>query len=224
MRTLTEIMNESGSDKGTKMEGWDAHLYTPHYEQWFDPIRERPLRLLEIGVCDPRMPGASLNGWREYFPNATIFGFDIVDATRFDGPRVTTFMGDQSSASDLSRFIEMHGTDFDIIVDDGSHVDRHQQVSFAFLFDHLKTGGQYIVEDMQVSPDTVQVLYALQRRLDEPVLLRSAKDGVHTVSDLILNDRNAPKHLPRATITQLSRQIASIEILCDEKLARIVKR
>ena len=64
MRTLTEIMNESGSDKGTVMTGWEAHGYTPFYERWFDPIREEPLRLMEIGVCDPHLPGASVDGWQ----------------------------------------------------------------------------------------------------------------------------------------------------------------
>jgi hypothetical protein len=216
-------MNDSGSDKGTAMEGWEAHGYTPYYEQWFEPIREEPLRLLEIGVCDPRNPGASVNGWYEYFPNAQLFGFDIVDATRFDNDRITTFKGDQSREQDLSRFIEEHGSGFDIIIDDGSHVDQHQQASLGFLFDHLKPHGQYIIEDMQVSPDTAQLLVGLRHRLEFPAWQRILKDRVNSLGDLVLNSRNAPRYLSRKVISHLSQEIESIELFCDNKLARLVK-
>lgn len=224
MRTLTEIMNEGGSDKGTVMVGWEAHGYTPFYEQWFEPVREEPLRLLEIGVCDPRKPGASLNGWYEYFPSAQIFGFDIVDASRFDNDRIATFKGDQSSAEDMAKFIKEHGSGFDIIVDDGSHADQHQQASLGFLFDHVRAHGQYIIEDMQVSPDTVQLMLGLQHRLGAPAWQRIFKDRAHVLRDIVLNGRDAPRHLSREVISHLGQEIESIELLCDSKLARIVKR
>lgn len=53
MPTLSEIMDMNRSDKGTAIG--DAHGYAPVYERWFEPIRNEPLRILEIGVCDPRM-------------------------------------------------------------------------------------------------------------------------------------------------------------------------
>jgi hypothetical protein len=51
MGTLTEIMNANNSDKGTTIR-W-AHNYTAAYERWLEPLRNEPIRLLEIGVCDP---------------------------------------------------------------------------------------------------------------------------------------------------------------------------
>jgi len=40
---------------------------------------------------------------------------------------------------------------FDIIIDDGSHVCEHQQISLGVLFKFLKNKGQYWVEDLQTS-------------------------------------------------------------------------
>jgi hypothetical protein len=156
-------MNTNNSDKGTVMG--EAHGYTPVYERWLEPMRNESLRLLEIGVSDARMPGASLKGWYEYFPKATIFGYDIVDAHRFDNDRIATFVGDQSNRADLARFVEFSGGEFDIIIDDGSHRPMHQQASLAFLFPRLKPGGQYIIEDLQVAENTLRMLRGMQSDL-----------------------------------------------------------
>ena len=217
MRTLTEIFNENFSDKGTVMEGWEAHGYSPLYEQWFDPIREQPIRLLEIGVCDPRKPGASLVSWYEYFPTAQIFGYDIVDATEFDNDRIKTFMGDQSSPTDLQRFVDMYGGDFDIIIDDGSHIDAHQQARLAFLFQFVKPGGQYVVEDMQVSPNTLEVLKEIQKRRYSPR---------NYVRQLVSRLRHtAPRPLvPQSALRRIQANTTSVDILCNDKLGRLVKR
>ena len=217
-------MNESGSDKGTEIEGFDAHGYSPYYERWFDSIRTEPLRFLEIGVCDPRNPGASLKGWYEYFPNAAIYGIDIVDATRFENDRVTTFIGDQSNRDDLARLIDTHGGDFDIVIDDGSHADEHQQVSLEFLLPYVKPSGHYIIEDMQVSPNTVQLLQALRGRSGESVWLRWLKDTVNGAKDVVAGAKDAPKYLSRRSITRLSREIDSLDLHCDNKIAHIVRR
>lgn len=216
MRTLTEIFNANKSDKGTVMEGWEAHGYSPHYEQWFGPMRDEPIRLLEIGVCDPRMPGASLRSWYEYFTEARIFGYDITDASQFDNDRVSTFVGDQSSVNDMKRFIETHGGGFDIIIDDGSHIDAHQQASLEFFFDYLKPRGQYIVEDMQVSPNTLDLMRAFEggwHRRRSPLVKWLPRRSRHEVP--LLGSRAAQR---------IQAQIESVEVLCDDKLARIVKR
>jgi hypothetical protein len=43
---------------------------------------------------------------------------------------------------------------FDYIVDDGHHYQEHQQVSLGVLFEHVKPGGYYIIEDV-ASMDTL---------------------------------------------------------------------
>jgi hypothetical protein len=44
---------------------------------------------------------------------------------------------------------EMGGVD--IVLDDGSHVARHQRASFEVLFPLLEVGGLYVVEDLHTA-------------------------------------------------------------------------
>ena len=41
--------------------------------------------------------------------------------------------------------------DFDLIIDDGSHINEHVIESFKYFFPKLKDGGIYVVEDTQTS-------------------------------------------------------------------------
>jgi hypothetical protein len=218
VRTLTEIMNTNQTDKGTVMG--EAHSYTPRYERWFSSMRDKPLRLLEIGVCDPRFPGASLQGWYEYFPNATIFGYDIVDAHHFDNERIHTFVGDQSSPADLTRFAEFSAGAFDIIIDDGSHQDRHQQASLAFLFPHVKPGGQYVIEDLHVSPNTLHMLRRMQRGLPGERL--GGKARLLSVARALSSQRSP--YISTGEIDGIVRDSDSLDLVCDGKLARFSKQ
>jgi hypothetical protein len=40
---------------------------------------------------------------------------------------------------------------FDVIVDDGGHLMRHQITSFIYLFPKVRSGGEYAIEDLQTS-------------------------------------------------------------------------
>jgi len=40
---------------------------------------------------------------------------------------------------------------WDIIIDDGSHIPRHQLVSFSALFPFVRPGGVYVIEDIESS-------------------------------------------------------------------------
>lgn len=143
MKTLKELADLHGTDKAVSFLN-----YPPLYDALFTPIRDRQLKILEIGV----QRGKSLRMWYDYFPNAHIYGYDILKARRlrrFNRDRITTFSGDQSKREDLNRFIQAHGGDFDIIIDDGSHVSDHQFISLGSLFYYLKKNGWYFVEDLQ---------------------------------------------------------------------------
>jgi len=145
MKTLTELADYYKTDKGTLF-----HNYTAIYEPLLGLTRNDCLRLLEIGIDK----GYSLKMWYDYFPNAHIFGYDIRVrrmVKRFNNPRFTTFLGDQSSRGDLCKLISMSGGGFDIIIDDGSHISAHIEISLGFLFAYLKSGGRYIIEDLGCS-------------------------------------------------------------------------
>lgn len=149
MDRLSELANKVGTDKGTA--AFCSHSYTVIYNQLFEPLLENNVKMLEIGVADPRFPGASAQMWRDYFPQLYFVGYDInPEAKKFENVAdyMYMFIGDQNNPDDLNKCIAEHGGEFDIILDDGSHYSEHILTSFEHLFPHLKPGGYYIVEDL----------------------------------------------------------------------------
>lgn len=135
---------------GRLVHKWEHYLGI--YDRYLAPFRAgfvapegmRPLRLLEIGVFQ----GGSLELWRGYFgPQAVIFGVDIDPrCAAFDGPAARVRIGSQTDAGFLRAVVaEMGGVD--VVIDDGSHVARHQRASLETLFPLLPQGGLYMVED-----------------------------------------------------------------------------
>lgn len=150
MATLNELANKWGTDKGDG--NYDKHNYANAYEELIGlvPARDRPFRLLEIGIWDPRNPGASIRMWREFFgPNAEIVGVDINDGCKvlIDECKIRVFILDQGNPEAIRKMMEQVGK-VDFIVDDGSHVLHHQKVSFATLWEFLDKGGFYCIEDL----------------------------------------------------------------------------
>src|SRR4051812_3519050 len=139
---LARIFFLFGSDKQSPNE----HSYGAAYAGAFGRMRLRRIKLLEIGL----LGGASLLAWRCYFPFATTIGVDIEPKFEMAGNRTRIYQGDQSSAADLDAVAAKEGP-FDIIIDDGSHINAHQLFSFGHLFPHLKEGGVYVIEDVQTS-------------------------------------------------------------------------
>ena len=132
-----------------------AH-YLPIYEAALAPYRDRPIRLLEIGVAR----GGSLQMWRRYLHQDTVIvGIDIDPACRrFDdsAARIHVRIGSQADASFLRGVANEFGP-FDVILDDGSHMTSHMVESFRHLFlSALAPGGVYIVEDIHSNYWTAQ--------------------------------------------------------------------
>ena len=141
---LTEIGNKYGNDKGP------SHDYLVIYEQYFAPIKNKKLKILEIGFFD----GSSAHMWEEYFPNAELHYIDINEECRRTAKNLSSrsflHIGDQSDTTFLASIINLVG-EFDIIIDDASHQCAHQILSFEYLFPHVKSGGIYIIEDLHTS-------------------------------------------------------------------------
>lgn len=144
------LMNRYGTDKL-----W-AHHYDAEYERHFGPWRDRPLNLLEIGIGGYGVPGKggeSLKAWRDYFPAAVIHGIDIEDKSFLDSDRLHTHRGSQSDVDFLRSVAGSDDPDyrFDLIIDDGSHVQSDILTSFETLFPLLNPGGIYVIEDLETS-------------------------------------------------------------------------
>jgi demethylmacrocin O-methyltransferase len=144
---LTRLAIKHGTDK------WGPHFYTPVYHGLFCHLRERPIRLLEIGVGGYVLKtwgGASLAMWAEYFANGQITGIDITEKRLTLDPRVKIYRGSQDDSAFLKRVCDERGP-FDIVIDDGSHVPKQVVASFHILFPVLKDGGMYVIEDVQTA-------------------------------------------------------------------------
>ena len=123
--------------------------YCSFYDNHFRHIKNRKLKILEIGVKN----GDSLLMWKEYFKNSLIFGLEYNPdpLLEFDHDRIKIFIGDQSDLSVLGHVTAEAGP-FDIIIDDASHMMDHQQISFDYLFKNsLKDDGIYVIEDLATS-------------------------------------------------------------------------
>lgn len=136
--TLDEIAIKYDTDKSSKI-----HNYTAKYDQYFSRVRNERIKILEIGIQN----GYSLKMWKEYFPQAEIYGIDVVDCSSMNEDRLHTIKGSQNDLIFLKKLHEQHGP-FDIIIDDGSHVSSDMRISFDFLFPLLKPTGFYVVEDL----------------------------------------------------------------------------
>lgn len=156
--TLQEIFERHGTDKA-------GHGYAKIYEPLLEPRRQSILRVLEVGIGtlipnapstmvgygpENYTPGASLRAWREYFPNAIIWGLDSQRDTQFKEPRIITRLVDTTDESQVNTAIA--GITFDLIIDDGCHLIESQRATFKHLWNHLNPGGLYVIEDIAGFP------------------------------------------------------------------------
>jgi hypothetical protein len=144
LRMLARIYN---SDK------WGRHCYAKHYLTHFRKLKFKRIKLFEIGVGGYHhhdIGGNSLRMWKRYFPFGRIFSLDIYDKSFFEERRIKIFQGSQADADVLNKIIT-HIGEPDIIIDDGSHINKHVIGTFETLFPRLKTGGIYVIEDTETS-------------------------------------------------------------------------
>ena len=140
-------------------KGPSQHNYTELYERLFFQWKNEPVKIFEIGIAE----GGSLEMWQAYFPKARIFAVDILDKSRFNNPRVTTFIADQANRDQLQAAIDSSGGDIDVLIDDGGHTMEQQQVSLGFLFRHVRPGGYYVIEDVHTSLPALWKGYGVAR-------------------------------------------------------------
>jgi hypothetical protein len=124
---------------------YSFHHYTNVYEPLLNSRRFSTRSFLEIGVAQ----GASLRTFRDFFPNAKVFGLDIYPESVLKEPRINVVIG---NSSDKEPFLEVNnlngGQKLDVVIDDGSHNPADQIRSFELLWPMLSEGGLYMIEDV----------------------------------------------------------------------------
>jgi hypothetical protein len=131
---------------GRLIDKWDN--YFEIYERHLSRFRARPIRVLEIGV----QHGGSLQLWKKYFgEEASIIGVDIDPRCKeFTEDGIDIEIGDQTDAEFLDRLISEY-VDFEVVIDDGSHISTDQLATFDRVWPHVRDGGVYLVEDCHCS-------------------------------------------------------------------------
>jgi len=163
---LCEIMGRHGSDKGHINIMYCKHNYTTLYYSIFKNWRFKKIRLFELGLGTNNVnvpsnmgangiPGASLYGWSEFFPNADIFGADIDCGVLFNTNKIKTFYCDQTNPYVIKYMWNepqlLEG--FDIIIEDGLHTFNANVCFFENSIHKLNPGGYYIIEDIVINEE-----------------------------------------------------------------------
>ena len=157
--TLEEVdirnkMNNIISDKGT------VHSYIEIYSDLFKD-KKKNINILEIGVKD----GDSMMLWKNYFIDSDIIGLDInLSKLKYEPKGFKVYQVDATEENQVNFILD--GKQFDIIIDDGSHILDHQLKSFKIFFKHLKDNGLYIIEDIQELDKDLHVFKELHNNVE----------------------------------------------------------
>lgn len=163
---LAQLGNFHGTDKGGGHDNqhfpWPPHNYADLYDLIFFGRRNSVANVLEVGTGSndeqvkgsmgvSAKPGASLFMWRDYFPNAEIFGADIDTKALIFEDRITCFEVDQTNLGSVRNLASQLPKTLDLIVDDGLHEYRAGITLFEGLRSLMHSGTLYVIEDPHVS-------------------------------------------------------------------------
>lgn len=206
MDDLTVLADKYGSDKGSI-----KHNYTKAYNKYFNSIRDKDIKLFEIGFAK----GASAKMWLSYFKNSDVYFIDILkeipkEFEKYDNFHFATV--DQTDLESLHNFVALDERSFDIIIDDGSHVPEDEMFTLGYLFSYLSPGGLYIIEDLNCKRNHNKSFSIKERKMVD-VLKEYNKTGVFK-----------SKLLTKNTIDAINKNIEKVELYCNDKIAFITKK
>ena len=119
------------------------HGYVDEYRKIAAELGEKA-RVCELGVYY----GASLNLWKELFPQGLIAGVDMREESWW--PNGTIKIVAEQQDPDLVPLLWGHSDSWDLIVDDCSHLGELTAISLGHLWALVSPGGYYVIEDWQV--------------------------------------------------------------------------
>lgn len=143
---MGDLLDYFQNNRGRLINKW-LH-YFEVYERHLERFRNREITMLEIGIAH----GGSLQMWKHYFgPKAKIYAIDITPACKnLEEDQVTILIGDQGDPQFLKQVVATMPK-VDILIDDGSHIQKHQILTLQALYPHIKDDGVYICEDLHCS-------------------------------------------------------------------------
>jgi hypothetical protein len=151
-KRLKILLDKHGSDKA------NHHNYHHIYSLALgDPSRIRNIFEIGLGTNNTDIvsnmghegkPGASLRAFRDYCPNACVFGADIDSRILFSEDRIKTFYLDQTNKESFDELLHKIPDNFDLIIDDGLHSPNANIASLEFGLKKIKKNGWIVIEDI----------------------------------------------------------------------------
>jgi len=165
---LCEIGKKYDTDKSSQRTNIThyrhCHPYTLFYDSLFKNKRHESLNIAELGI----LYGGSLLMWKEYFTNATIYGFEYNDKLidkfkkNCDNDQITLSKIDVKNKDSIITAFSMLNKVYDIIIEDTTHKFEDQIHVIENVYSYLKPGGILIIEDIFISTDEKDYITALQ--------------------------------------------------------------
>ena len=122
-----------------------AHGYAKIYEKYLKKHKDEYLNIIELGS----FYGNASAAFYFYFKNAQIYSADInPDMYLYRSKRLKNFFTDTSSRTSIEKNILSRNIEFDLIIEDASHMIKDQIISLFILFKNLKPGGFFIIEEI----------------------------------------------------------------------------
>jgi len=150
--SLKNLFNTYGSDKSS------THDYYKLYASILDN-RYEIKNICEIGLGSNNLdtvsnmglfgrPGASLKAFKDYCPNAQIYGADIDERILIQDYRIKTCYIDQTEISSFKYLDAMLPNNLDLFIDDGLHAPNANLQTFRYGLNKIKVGGWVVIEDI----------------------------------------------------------------------------
>ena len=141
-RSLDELFNYFGTDKGTKVinpylhESNEilGHGFSKFYEKKISKFKYDIFKILEIGTWE----GSSTAAFTVFFPNMKIYGLDKNFRFKFKSNRIVFNYCNINDPKDLDRFSSKHSAEkFKVVIDDASHILTDMIKSLKFFFKYV---------------------------------------------------------------------------------------
>lgn len=176
-------MNEFNWNMYNTDKNMSGHGYNLAYDYFLSTNRENIKKVIEIGTRR-----GSIDLWLNYFPNCKLFGIDIIDP-KYISDRFIYQNIDQGNLSQWEYFLDQYGSDFDLIIDDGPHTTPEQMISFNVLFNTLKSGGLYIIEDLHCTEPYDKNYMSFRKGCNYSILdiLKEFKENKYTTNSYLSN-------------------------------------
>jgi hypothetical protein len=142
VKKYSDIWNQPRKLKSDKWEH-----YFDIYDHCLSRFYDKKISFLEIGIQN----GGSIEVAQKLFdPKSSLSGLDI-DPRCSDINNilkdVKIYIGSQVDEQVLKKIAADHNNKFNVIIDDGSHIQSHMIFTFTRMFQFINDGGIYLIED-----------------------------------------------------------------------------